>query len=150
MKKVVIQGKKSVDVIEVATPKAAQDWALVKIYSAPMCTEYKAYRDGEVSDYLGHEAAGEVVEKARSGPVQIGDRVVVMPQYPCWECSLCMSGEYIHCQNVVDFDVYSGSPEGKATYAQYLLNPFSLLPEIPEGMSYDHAHISHGTCSGCI
>jgi len=139
MKKVVIRGKHSVEIVEVPTPKAVKDWALVKILSAPMCTEYKAFRDGEISDCLGHEASGEVVEVSNPGSVKAGDRVVVMPQYPCGECSLCLSGEYIHCQNVVDFQLYSGSPEGKATYAQYLLKPASLLPKIPEGMDYDHA-----------
>lgn len=139
MNKVVIRGKHSVEIVDAPTPKAVKDWALVKILSAPMCTEYKAFRDGEISDFLGHEAAGEVVEVSEPGPVKPGDRVVVMPQYPCGECSLCLDGEYIHCQNVVDFDSFAGSPEGKATYAQYLLKPASLLPKIPEGMDYDHA-----------
>lgn len=139
MKKVVIRGKHSAEIVEVPTPVALKDWALVKILSAPMCTEYKAYRDGEVSDFLGHEAAGEVVEVAQPGPVKPGDKVVVMPQYPCGKCALCRRGDYIHCEHVIDFDSYSGSPEGKATYAQYLLKPSTLLPKIPGGMSFDHA-----------
>jgi L-iditol 2-dehydrogenase len=128
-----------VEIVDTPTPKAVKDWTLVKILSVPMCTEYKAFRDGVITDCLGHEAAGEVVEVSSPGPVKAGDRVVVMPQYPCGKCSLCLKGEYIHCQNVVDFDAYSGQAEGKATYAQYLLKPSSLLPKIPEGMSYDHA-----------
>jgi L-iditol 2-dehydrogenase len=139
MKKAVIKGEKKVSLTDVPMPAAVGDWALVRVVSAPMCTEYKAYRDGEVTDFLGHEAAGEVVEVDRPGPVRVGDRVVVMPQYPCGECSLCSRGEYIHCQNTIDFDAYIGSPEGKATYAHYLLKPSSLLPKIPEAMSYDHA-----------
>ena len=48
-----------------------------------MCTEYKAFVEGRVSSAHGHEAAGEVVEVAQPGRVNVGDRVVVMPQYPC-------------------------------------------------------------------
>lgn len=139
MKKVAIRGVRKVELVDVPTPKAIEDWALVKVHCAPLCTEYKAYRDGEKSECLGHEAAGEVVEIAQPGHVKVGDRVVVMPQYPCGKCTLCISGEYIHCQNVYDIEDFTGSPEGVATYAQYILKPSWLLPKIPEGTSYEHA-----------
>jgi threonine dehydrogenase-like Zn-dependent dehydrogenase len=139
MRKVVIKGVGQADIIDTSTPKPKEDWALVKIHVAPLCTEYKAYRDGEHNAFLGHEAAGEVVEVARPGQVEVGDRVVVMPQYPCGQCSLCLDGEYIHCQDVVDVEAFTGSREGTATYAQYMLKPSWLLPRIPDGMSYEHA-----------
>jgi len=139
MKKVVVRGKRNAELVEVPTPKAVKDWALVKIHAAPLCTEYKAYRDGEPGENLGHEAAGEVVEVARPGRVEVGDRVVVQPQYPCGECSLCVTGEYIHCQNIYDMEDFTGSPEGGATYAEYMLKPSWLLSKIPDDMSYDHA-----------
>jgi L-iditol 2-dehydrogenase len=139
MNKVIITGKSQADLVEVPTPKATKDWALVKIHSAPMCCEYKAYRDGEECDCIGHEAAGEVVEIGQPGYVEVGDRVVVMPQYPCGICDLCLAGEYIHCEKVVGIEDFTGSPEGTDTYAEYLLKPDWLLPKIPEGISYDHA-----------
>ena len=139
MKKVVIRGKRKVELVEVPVPAAIRDWVLVKVTVAPMCTEYKKYRAGEKDEHLGHEAAGEVVEIDRPGAVQVGDRVVVMPQYPCGQCALCLAGEYIHCVNTVDFSAFAGSPEGRAAYAQYLLKPSWLLPKIPDGMSYEHA-----------
>ncbi len=139
MKKVVIRGKKKADIEEVQTPSAKGNWALVKIMVAPMCTEYKSYNSGEECECLGHEAAGEVVEVAHPGPVKAGDRVVVMPQYPCLKCELCLAGEYIHCENIVDINEYTGSPEGAETYAQYILKPSALLPKIPDHISYEHA-----------
>jgi len=139
MKKVVIRGERNAELVEVPTPKAVKDWALVKIVVAPLCTEYKAYRDGEPSECLGHEAAGEVVEVAQPGYVEVGDRVVVQPQYPCGECPLCVRGEYIHCQNLYDIEDFTGSCEGGATYAQYILKPSWLLTKIPDGVSYEHA-----------
>jgi L-iditol 2-dehydrogenase len=139
MKKVVIRGVRKLEILEVPDPKAVRDWALVKIHSAPMCTEYKSFDRGDLSDRLGHEAAGEVVEIAQPGPVAVGDRVVVMPQYPCGVCPLCVKGEYIHCENVIDFEAFTGSEHGCATYAQYILKPAWLLPKIPDEISYDLA-----------
>ncbi len=132
MQKIIINGISSAELVEVQTPEPVKDWALVKINAAPMCTEYKLYRDGEISAYLGHEAAGEVVAVDTSNKVAVGDRVVVMPQYPCGECELCQADEYIHCQNIIDLKAFTGHPEGSATYAQYLIKPETLLPVIPE------------------
>jgi L-iditol 2-dehydrogenase len=107
-----------------------------------MCTEYKKYVAGESTDVLGHEAAGEVVAVAQPGKVKVGDRVVVMPQYPCGKCSLCLAGDYIHCQQCVDPLMLCGSETGTATYAQYCIKQDWLLLPIPDGMSYDHASMA--------
>ena len=37
--------------------------------------------------------AGEVVEVAQPGRIQVGDRVVVQPQNACGECQMCAIGE---------------------------------------------------------
>jgi len=104
-----------------------------------MCTEYHAFKAGNVCQSIGHEAAGEVVEVAQPGKVKVGDRVVVMPQHPCGKCYLCLKGEYIHCQNNLDVAKVAGYAHGTGTYAQYVLKQDWLLVPIPEGMSYEHA-----------
>lgn len=142
MKKVVILGKHKVGLVEVPDPEPKEDWVLVKVQAAPMCTEYKTFISGQSSDFLGHEAVGEVAAVAQPGPVKVGDRVVVMPQYPCGKCPLCIAGEFIHCENNYDFAKFVGSREGSATMAQYLLKPSWLLPLIPEGVSYEHASLA--------
>ena len=142
MQKVIITGPQQAELINTTAPKAKDNWAVVKVHAAPMCTEYKAWRSGQPSSFLGHEAAGEVVEVARSGPVKVGDRVVVMPQYPCGQCALCASGDYIHCEHLVDVEVYTGTREGSATYAQYLIKPDWLLPKIPQDMPYERAALA--------
>ena len=81
-------------------PEPKEDWVLVKVHAVPLCTEYKGWLSG--NEYLGHEAAGEVVEVAQPGKVKVGDRVVVMPGAPCGKCALCISGEYIHCEHFYD------------------------------------------------
>ena len=142
MKKVAITGECQASLVEAPTPRAKEDWALVKIHAAPMCAEYKGFLAGRKAEHIGHEAAGEVVEIGQPGKVRVGDRVVVMPQYPCGKCALCVAGDYIHCEHTLDFESFTGSPDGRATYAQYILKPSWLLPAIPDGVSYDLASLA--------
>ena len=142
MRTVAITGERQCELVDKPTPRAKENFAVVKVHVAPMCTEYKPYTDGERSDTLGHEAAGEVVEVGESARVKPGDRVVVMPSYPCGKCALCEAGEYIHCQHNVEPLETCGSEAGTATYAQYLLKQDWLLLPIPDDMSYEHASMA--------
>lgn len=139
MKKVIVTGPKQAAVVDVSDPTAVDNWVVVKVHTAPMCTEYKSYRAGNPVDQLGHEAAGEVVAIAQPGRVRVGDRVVVMPTNACGQCALCLAGDYIHCENNLNFAATHGTRDGSATYAQYLLKPDHLLVPIPDSISYDHA-----------
>jgi threonine dehydrogenase-like Zn-dependent dehydrogenase len=145
MKVAAITGKRQAALVEKPMPQIKDDFVLVKIEVAPMCTEYKGYKEGWVSDSLGHEAAGVVVDVAQPGKVKIGDRVVVMPQYPCGKCHLCMTGDYIHCEHTVDPLTTCGSESGTATYAQYCIKQDWLLVPVPDEMSLTHASM---TCCG--
>ena len=137
MKVAAIVAPRDARVIEVAAPKASNEFAVVKVHSAPMCTEYKAYRAGRPTEAVGHEAAGEVVAIGRPGTVAVGDRVVVMPLYPCGRCRHCLAGEYIHCERTIDPLAKTGNTTGTATYAQYLIKQDRLLLPIPDDLSYD-------------
>ena len=92
MKVAAVLGEHQAGLVEVPDPTPKEDWVVVKIHASPMCTEYHAFEYGHKTDQLGHEAAGEVVDIAQPGKVEIGDRVVVMPQYPCGKCVLCTDG----------------------------------------------------------
>jgi len=142
MKKAAVFGRQQGGVVDAPEPKASEEWVVVKIHSAPMCTEFKVYMSGDEAPYLGHEAAGEVVAVAQPCRVKVGDRVVVMPQTPCGRCDLCLDGEYIHCQDIASPRLESGEEEGRATMAQFMLKQDWLLVPIPEGISYDHASMA--------
>lgn len=141
MKSVVILGERKAGIIDVPDPRAKEDWALVKIHYAPMCVEVKHFLSGKNPLYLGHEAVGEVVEVAQPGHVKVGDRVAVMPQYPCGKCSYCMSGEYVFCENNYNYMEFTGLPYRESTYTQYILKPSWLLPKIPDHISYESASV---------
>ena len=142
MKKAVILGERKAGLVEVPDPQPKEDWAVVKVHVAPMCTEYKGFVAGRASEFLGHEAVGEVVAVAQPCDVAAGDRVVVQPQYPCGVCELCVAGEFIHCENTHDVAAFAGSPEGSATYAQYVVKPSWLLSKIPDDISYERAALA--------
>ena len=142
MKKATICGERQAKVVNVPDPRAKENWVVVKVHTAPMCTEYKTFLKGDAMDQLGHEAAGEVVETAQPCCVSKGDRVVVMPLFPCGRCPLCLAGEYIHCRNGHDFAQVHGTLDGSATMAQYLLKQDWTLVPIPDGISYDHASMA--------
>ncbi|HXF64702.1 MAG TPA: zinc-binding dehydrogenase [Caldilineaceae bacterium] len=143
MKKVVIVDKCQSAIVDVPDPTPVENWVVVKVHAAPMCTEYKRFLSGEPTDFLGHEAAGEVVAVAHSSRLQVGDRVVAMPLLGCGKCQLCLAGDYIHCEHTAELNrFFAPSGEGRATYAQYLLKPDWLLPKIPDGVPYDHAALA--------
>ena len=142
MKQVRITGARHVELVDVPDPKAARNFVVIKNTAVPMCTEYKAYRGDWTAENLGHEAAGEVVETAQPGKVNVGDRVVVMPQYPCGMCPLCLAGDYIHCEHNVDPLALTGNASGTATYAQYMIKQDWLCVPIPEGVSTEHASMA--------
>jgi threonine dehydrogenase-like Zn-dependent dehydrogenase len=142
MKQVTILGERQAGLIDVPDPEPKENWVVVKIEAAPMCTEYKLFLSGYNQAILGHEAAGEVVAVAQSSRLKVGDRVVVMPLYACGRCELCLAGDYIYCENTYDFTGFTGATTGSATMAQYILKPDWLLPKIPEGVSYEQASLA--------
>ncbi len=142
MKIVSITGVKQAVLIDVPTPKAMGRNVVVKILAAPICTEYKAWSRGDSPKLLGHEAAGEVYETGTESSLKEGERVIVMPQTPCGECWLCQSGDYIHCQNIVDMERETGYEHAFGTLAQFILKQERQLIPIPEDISLEHASMA--------
>ncbi len=145
MKKVSILGERKAALIDTPDLVPYDDWAVVKIHTAPMCTEYKNFISGENPQVMGHEAAGEVVEVANPGAVMVGDRVAVMPLAGCGQCPLCRSGDYIYCDQAFALSGFASPREGMDTMAEYILKPAWLLPRIPDDVSYEAASL---TCCG--
>jgi L-iditol 2-dehydrogenase len=139
MKVAAIFGPGKAGLVDRPDPKPKDHIVVVKIHTAPMCTEYHAFQEGKAGDAHGHEAAGEVVAVDRTTRLKVGDRVVVQPQNACGRCELCVSGRYIHCQHQEDTLKITGSTAGVSTYAQYILKADWLLTPISDSLSYDHA-----------
>ena len=142
MKRVAVTGKRQAGIDIGRMPAPKDNWVVIKVQVAPMCTEYKAFESGADHGFYGHEAAGEVVAVAQPSRVKVGDRVVAMPLSACGCCALCLAGEYIHCQDAIDFAATHGSADGMITMAQYLLKQDWMLLPVPDEMSIDHASMA--------
>jgi len=142
MKKVVILGEHRAGLIEVPDPEPKEDWTLVKVHASALCTEYKAFLLGRQMNLGGHEGVGEVVAVAQPGTAKIGDRVVILPQFPCGKCDLCMAGDDVYCENNFNFEEIIGTKNGLGTFAQYTLAPSRRLLPIPEDVTYEHATLA--------
>jgi L-iditol 2-dehydrogenase len=142
MQQAAILSERRAGLVDRPLPEPRDDWVVVKVHAAPMCTEYRAFVTGQPTDSLGHEAAGEVVAVARPGLLKVGDRVVAMPAYGCGCCNLCVAGDYIHCQDVLQGNAFAPGGPGHPTYAQYITKPDWLCPKIPDGVPYDHAALA--------
>ncbi len=142
MRQAAIVGVGQAGIVDRPMPVAQGDWVVVKVHAAPMCTEYRGFLAGTATDNLGHEAAGEVVAVAQPGRLKVGDRVVAMPLYGCGCCSLCVSGDYIHCQGVLQGNAFAPGGPGHPTYAQYIVKPDWLCLRIPDAVPYDHAALA--------
>jgi L-iditol 2-dehydrogenase len=142
MQQVVVNGVRQATLVETANLMPVENWVVMKVHAAPMCTEYKTFLAGTHTAVIGHEAAGEVVAVAQTGRVKVGDRVVAMPLYGCGRCALCLSGDYIHCQQQPDFTAATGQTDGRSTMAQYMLKQDWLLMPIPDSVSYEHGALA--------
>ncbi len=142
MKQVTITGPKQATLIDVADPYPVGNWVVVKIHASPMCTEYKSFQSGQNSGGIGHEAAGEVVAVAQPCRVKVGDRVAVMPLAGCGECSMCVSGNYIHCERAGEMIKLTGQTTGHATLAQFVIKQDWLLPKLPDRLSFLHGGLT--------
>ena len=140
MRKAVILGTREAAIIDAPDPRPKNDWAVVKVRATAMCTEYKAFIAGHRQDILGHEGAGDVVDVAYPGcGVEVGDRVVILPQTACGRCEHCLAGNFVYCENDIDHRAFMGTAEGAGTFAQYVVKPSRLLKRIPDNITYEYA-----------
>ena len=91
---------------EMAKPTIGQGEILVKVKRSGICgsdiLEYyrfaKMQKLGVNSLILGHEIAGDIVEKDDEVKhLKVGDRVFVSHHVPCFECHYCKQGHHTAC-----------------------------------------------------
>jgi threonine dehydrogenase-like Zn-dependent dehydrogenase len=99
---------------DMAYPKIAPGYALVRVEIAPICIEHQIYRDHlfewhEDEEHLGHEGVGTIVEIAEGSQFQVGERVIVYQGNPCGECYVCRNDlSPTHCMAIPYEAIQSG------------------------------------------
>lgn len=83
---------------------------------------------------MGHEFAGEVVEvgSEATGGFGIGDRVTGIPGIGCGACAACLSGDVMHCPELV----ITGLGQLPGAYAQYLRVGSNEAVALPEAIDF--------------
>ena len=139
MKAAVITEVNRIGIEEREQPKVEPYHALVRVGAASLCGtdvhQYEGTLPTEFPRIPGHDFAG-VVEEV--GPdlkaYEPGDRVVVKPSFPCYQCDYCAKGAYEFCANKRLIGLWSDG-----CMADYMVVPYSNLVALPETVSFDAA-----------
>lgn len=120
MQAAVYYSNKDIRVEEVPKPDIGAKEILVKVIASGICGSdvMEWYRIKKAPRILGHEIAGEIVERGKDvQKFSVGDRVFVSHHVPCNECRYCNKGYHTVCDTLrsTNFD-----PGG---FAQYIRVP---------------------------
>src|SRR5659263_89372 len=99
---------------EVDLPQVLADEVMVKVRAVGLCGSdipraltYGAHVSPII---IGHEFSGEITELgAEVKKFKVGDKVVVPPLIPCFECEWCKKGNYSLCEH---YDYYGSRRDG--------------------------------------
>lgn len=131
---------------EVPVPEPTPDEILVRVRACSVCYLDSIIRRGirpgiELPLILGHEIAGEVVDRGRNVMgFTPGTRVASTYRAPCGHCHYCRDERSIFCTNVHGVGV-----ERNGGYAEYVVLPPASLSEIPDGVDDEAASFA-----GCV
>lgn len=89
------------------------------------------YRQAPV--ILGHEAAGDIVAIGNAvTEFQVGDRVIVDPQWTCGECEYCKRGAINLCPS----KKVLGTANWQGAFGEYFVAPQASVFHLPPNLSY--------------
>ena len=136
MKAGILYAAKDIRMGEIAQPEIGPNQILLEFKAAGICgTDLHIYRGefvGRVSypAIQGHEFGGVIAEVgANVQDYKTGDRVVVDPIIPCYNCPACLTGHINACQTLkllgVDLD---------GGYGQYVAVPVDRVIRLPDSV----------------
>jgi 2-desacetyl-2-hydroxyethyl bacteriochlorophyllide A dehydrogenase len=126
---------RTLDVLDVDLPVAAEGEVVIRVERAGICgsdVQGVATRSPRRAPPLvmGHELVGEVTSAATGAEALVGRRVAVNPQVPCRACLACRSGSENICQRR---ELVGGSRPGG--FGEFVAVPASCVhaidPELP-------------------
>ncbi len=142
MEAIVLHNKGSADQLkyeEVETPKINDDEVLVKVKAASVNHLDIWVRVGNIPAsfpiILGSEGAGDVVEVGKNVQgFKKGEKVVILPTTPCWQCEFCIAGNDNLCKNMKRVGITVNG-----CYAEYVKVPAQSLLLMDDKISYEES-----------
>jgi 2-desacetyl-2-hydroxyethyl bacteriochlorophyllide A dehydrogenase len=137
MRRVVVSPD-SIDVVDAPTPEPMSGEVLVHSVVSGVCGSDTHAAHGrhpfiDLPYHPGHEVVGVIVAL---GPgvdgLEVGQRVTVEPDLPCWNCKQCRRGTQNLCENLRFF----GCGYSQGGMADYFTIPADRLHVIPDELDY--------------
>jgi 2-desacetyl-2-hydroxyethyl bacteriochlorophyllide A dehydrogenase len=134
MRRAVVSAEQVAAVQQVDVPVPAAGEALVAMTSAGVCGSDTHALHGRhpfirLPYAPGHEAIGMVTGVADGvTEVRVGERVVVVPTLPCWNCKQCRAGRENLCENLEFF----GCNYAQGGMADFFTIPANRLHVVPD------------------
>jgi 2-desacetyl-2-hydroxyethyl bacteriochlorophyllide A dehydrogenase len=137
MRRVVVSPD-SIDVVDAPTPEPMSGEVLVHSVVSGVCGSDTHAAHGrhpfiDLPYHPGHEVVGVI---AALGPgvdgLEVGQRVTVEPDLPCWNCKQCRRGTQNLCENLRFF----GCGYSQGGMADYFTIPADRLHVIPDELDY--------------
>ena len=134
MRAAVLNNTADLSVRDLPDPVAGPGEVIVAVSLAGVCGSDHSLYNGKFGVPLpvvpGHEGIG-IVKEAGSGVsnVNIGQRVVIQPNFACWDCELCRSGLDNICPKKVRLGI-----DVNGVFAQYVKVPARYVWPVPEGL----------------
>lgn len=135
MKAALLVSPEQIEIREVDPPPLAHGEVRIRTALAGVCgTDISIFQGRRPAPYpfiLGHEVMGRVAAVgAGVANLQVGDRVIVEPNYPCGECALCRRGRGAVC-------AYKGSMGVNlpGCFSEFATAPAEFVWRVPDGVS---------------
>lgn len=149
MRACVIHRAKDLRVEDLPDPAPLQpDEVLVQLGAGGICgSDLHYFHDGGAGDFrlreplvLGHEVAGKVIATGdRVTALEIGQRVAVNPNRPCFQCRECRAGRPHLCRNVRFFGSAARFPHVQGAFVERFVASEAQCQPIPDHLSYPAA-----------
>jgi 2-desacetyl-2-hydroxyethyl bacteriochlorophyllide A dehydrogenase len=139
MKAAVLLAPERIEIADIPAPEPQPNEVLVRLREAGICgTDYAVYSGslrGPLPLVLGHEAVGEIAALGpRASRFQVGDRVVLQPNFACGACDMCRSGRINICRHKVrlGLDIHG-------VFAEYVAAPEHFVWAVPKELPDESA-----------
>ena len=136
MRALLLDMPNEVRIADLPVPQCLDGEVLIKVLGVGVCgsdlSVFKGHR--QVPSYpwqMGHEAVGEIVGLGHGvNDREVGERVVIEPNYCCFTCEECLSGNTSGCLNRVIIGMAA-----PGVIAEYISVPSAFAWKVPSFLS---------------
>lgn len=146
MRAAVLTGAQSIELQQHSVPEPGPGEVRIRMKAVGICGSDVSLFQGHRPDLtfpliIGHEGIG-IVDKVGEGvrERQVGERVVIEPNYPCGKCTYCWQGRSNICMNKRIIGVLE-----TGCFADYTVVPAAFAWPLPDTISDDNAVVIEPT-----